>query len=379
MSNELSVIDSTLAGIRGEMADTIKQYNWSILPDSQLHAAKQALTKNNFISKIAAQNPGAVHAALVQSSTLGIDLTEGKRQGWLVPRKNQNGQMVVQLQVGYKGVEAIHQKMGVIERLVITIVRKNDDFEWSGDDQEKPSHKANWLANEQDRGEIAGVYSITYFPGGDIQVMVKPVSEIYEKHRDISDSWKSYKRDVDAGKKAYPPPWASFEAAMVEKTMAYIASKQWPAVNKNGDVAEGIAETLHSIDTSDYTEAFATYTAEQKACYLSLIKAEDALGFYLLNKSAPIEVITALDRSYMKGIPRGKKGVPGKMEARKALEEMVNTGEDIFLQCIAAIQSDDKFAFMELAEECTDYGKKFLMRNISDIQRDIADEWLNEA
>lgn len=179
MSNNLAVqVDEAVTGAAGQFVSTLSQYKWDLLPDSQLHAAKQALTKSDYIMKIAAGDANAVHGALVQSAILGLDLTEGKRQGWLLPRKNQNGKTVIQLQVGYKGVEAIHQRMGVIDRLVIRVVRKNDTFEWSGDDAEKPKHDAEWFASDDVRGEISGAFAITYFPDGSINVTTAPITDI---------------------------------------------------------------------------------------------------------------------------------------------------------------------------------------------------------
>jgi len=247
-----------------QFVSTLTQYKWDLIPDSQLQAAKQALTKSDYIMKVACGNPEAVHDALVKSAILGLDLTEGKRQGWLVPRKNSAGDLVVQLQTGYKGVEAIHQRMGVIDRLSIRVVRETDQFEWSGDDQEKPEHKANWFGSDEDRGKITGAFAVTYFPDGSINVVVTSISEIFEKHRDLADSWKSYQKKLKEGKYAFPPPWITHEKAMVEKTMAYIASKQWPANIRDTGTSSKILETLHKVDVADYTWPEKDITPEAK-------------------------------------------------------------------------------------------------------------------
>jgi len=89
MSNQLQLKVNEIVDFSAEQfVSTIAGYKWDILPDSQLHAAKLALTKSDYMMKIAADNPGAVHDALMKSAILGLDLTEGKRQGWLLPRKN---------------------------------------------------------------------------------------------------------------------------------------------------------------------------------------------------------------------------------------------------------------------------------------------------
>ena len=82
--------------------------------------------------------------------------------------------------------------MGVIDRLSIRVVRENDTFEWSGDDQEKPKHEADWFKSDNDRGGISGAFAVTYYPDGSINVTVSAISSIFEKHRDVSDSFRSY-------------------------------------------------------------------------------------------------------------------------------------------------------------------------------------------
>ncbi len=366
MSDLVLKVESMIADASAQFVSTLAQYKWDLIPDSQLHAAKQALTKSKFIMGVACDNVEAVHDALIKSAVLGLDLTDGKRQGWLVPRKNQNGKMVIQLQVGYKGVEAIHQRMGVIDRLSIRVIRKNDEFEWSGDDQEKPTHKAKWFDSDVDRGEIIGAFAITYFPGDSINVMVTSISEIYEKHRNASDSWKSYQSKVKEGKQAYPPPWVTYEKAMIEKTMAYIASKQWPANIRNQDASSKILETLHEIDVSDYTWA---YSQEQKDAFNELINAEDSLGLYLFQKRVGIESYSELTRGRISKVERG-----GKIKERKRLDDIVSQGEDVFHIITVYLDSRDSGGVSENVEGCLDITKKMLIARFNDNQKEAFKE-----
>lgn len=344
MSNELTVIDNAISAAASQFVTTISQYKWELIPDAQLHAAKGALTKNPYITKIACQDVEAVHDALIRSAILGLDLTEGKRQGWLLPRKNANGKTVIQLQVGYKGVEAIHQRLGVIDRLVIRTVYENDVFEWSGDDQEKPKHEANWFGRVEDRGAVKGAFAITYYPDGSIHVVLAPISEIYEKHRNRSDSWKAYVRDLEAhnkdpknNKAPFAPPWVTDERMMIEKTMAYIASKQWPANIRNKDASSKILETLHEIDISDYSER---YTQEQKKWYYSFIEKDDALGMYLFERYVEMEVSTALFNSFPKG---------EKVKNKDKVRQLTKTGGDVYDEIIMNLGADD-MAVLECIE-----------------------------
>ena len=367
--NDLQKIDTLISDAAGQFANTIAQYQWHILPDTQLQAAKQALTKSDYMTKIAMADPGAVHDALMNAAVLGLDLTEGKRQGWLLPRKNQRGKTVINLQVGYKGVEAIHQRMGVIDRLVIRTVRENDQFDWSGDDQEKPNHTAEWFQTDEQRGKITGAYAITYYPSGAIHVTVASIHEIYEKHRDRSDSYKTYLKkmaeyEADNNKpKPYPPPWITDEKAMVEKTMAYIASKQWPANIRDQDRGSKILETLHTIDMADYSR----YTPEQRDAFHQFIKADDALGLYLFSQRVDIEIFVELFNTFEKGT---------KTEMKKKVRSMETLGAKQLQAIIDGINAEDFGQVKENIDGSLDVTIKLVITQLDGTQKEIFKELL---
>lgn len=360
--NELTVIDKTLNQAAGQFVSTISQYQWDLIPDSQLQAAKQALTKNDYIMKIAVQDPEAVKDALIRSAILGLDLTEGKRQGWLLPRKDSRGKTVIQLQAGYKGVEAIHQRMGVIDRLVVRVVHQNDEFDWSGDDQEKPNHKGNWFASDDERGPIIGAYAITYYPNGSIQVTVTSINEIYEKHRDCSDSWKSYQQKTAKGEKAFPPPWVTHEKAMIEKTMAYVASKQWPANIRDQSASSKILETLHEIDVADYTQK---YTQQQYETFHKLVNESDGLGLYLMSKRLDIESYAALFGTFEKG---------QKTAMKSKVRELESVGSQTMAAVEESLENKDIGGLFENIEDCAEETLKVLPLMLSAAHRAVFDE-----
>jgi len=341
-----------------QFVSTIGQYKWDLIPDSQLIAAKAALTKSDFLMKIAAGNPEAVHDSLMKAAILGLDLTEGKKQGWLIPRKNQNGKMVIVLQPGYKGVEAIHQRMGVIDRLSIRVVYENDDFEWSGDDTDKPNHKAqDWFDSAQARGKIKGAFCITYYPDGTINTTVASIEDIFTKHRDKSDSYRSY---VAKDCKGYPPPWVSNEKEMIEKTMAYIAAKQWPANIRNADQSSKIVETLTELDYSDYTF---DYTPKQRDAFFGFIENKDALGLNLFIGYVELEVYLSLFKLAKNQVERG-----GKIKKGEEIANLSDNGNDIFNEIQAALDENDDLKLMENIEDISKPVMAMLKKRLNDEQ-----------
>ncbi len=370
MSN-IAIINDVITQSSEQFVSILSQYKWDLLPDTQIQAARTALTKSDYIMKIAAASPGDVHSSLMQAAILGLDLTEGKRQGWLLPRKNQNSKIVICLQVGFKGVEAIHQRMGVIDRLVIRVVRENDDFSWSGDDQEKPDHKANWLEDEKTRGEITGAYAITYYPDKTINVTVTSISHIYEKHRDRSESYKSYINKTKDGAWSYAPPWVSDEQSMVEKTMAYIAAKQWPANIRDESRSSKMLETLHDIDASDYTYG---YTQAQKEAFFSFLDKNDSLGMYLFTHRVGIEVYSALTKMQKNTFEKGKR-----MAGAKIQNEFVELGHETFLNAVKAIDISDDLLLSECIEDVSDVTLKLLNSKLDKSQQDKLTELTNKV
>lgn len=359
--NELATIDTMLQQSSEGFAKTLSQYKWELLPDSQIQAAKQALTKNDYIMKIASGDPGAVHDSLIKAAILGLDLTEGKKQGWLLPRKNQHGKTVIVLQVGYKGVEAIHQRMGVIDRLSIRVVRENDDFTWSGDDSDKPVHEAkpNWFATNEERGPVSGAFAITYFPDGSTSTAVTPISVIFGNHRDRSDSYKSYLAKKAKGGYAHPPPWVSDEQSMIEKTMAFIAAKQWPANNRNNEMSSKILETLHEIDVSDYSLQF---TKEQRDHFFSFMDNDDPLGVYLFGHRVGIEVLAAICNTFEKGM---------KTKKRQQQRDMSKLGQDLWFDILKALDTNDEGLLLESMDGCLVITEKMVKAALDDRQKKI--------
>lgn len=344
MNQALQVIEGAISNVAPEFSKIVVSHGWGVIPDTQLLAAKRQVMKSDFAMKLAMNNPVAFQEAIKTAAIFGVDLTEGKRQGWLVPRDG-----AISFQIGYKGIEAIHQRLGVIDRLAVRTVHENDQFDWSGDDQEKPSHKADWF-NESSRGEMIGAYSITYFPDGGYQVMSESVEAIYREHRDKSDSWKNERA------RNYSP-WKNHPKAMIEKTMAQIAAKQWPAARQDQEKASQVLERLHEAETADYS----VYKQGNDGLLVNelhaFMLAGDALGVYLLLKTATQE--QQMDWYWWPSQPKGLKG-----QCKTHLENMRASGAELY-ECINnAIDAEETFSLAECMDAATGETRKMLAADI---------------
>lgn len=335
----IEVIDSTIARLEPEFSKTVLAQGWHLIPKTQLLAAKRQIMRNDYSMKLASQNPQSLYDAIMTAAIIGVDLTEGKRQGWLVPRDGG-----IAFQVGYKGIEAVHQRLGVIQRLVVRTVHQGDTLAWSGDDQEKPIHTADWF-NDKARGDMVGAYAITYFPDGSYQVMSESIEAINRDHRDKSDSWKNEKSRKFS-------PWSNHIKAMVEKTMAIIASKQWPAASQDKEHASEVLERLHQAETADYS----VYKKDDVVVVNDMhafMLAGDALGLYLFLNAIPAE--EQMQYYWWPASPKGLKGA-----CREHHQRMLESGQELYQRILQAIDAGHDYQLAECLELATGTTRKLL-------------------
>lgn len=362
MTQQLAVIDNSINEITADYTAAISDSGFGLVPASQLLAAKRQIQKNPYAIKCAQNSPEHLKESVMTAGVLGVDLTEGKRQGWLVPRSvklaDNRTLSVIQFQVGYKGVEAIHQRLGVIDRLSVRVVRKNDTFEWSGDDAVKPSHDADWF-NEKSRGEVIGCYCVTYFPDGSLQTVTAPLTEIYEKHRDKSDSWKN----ENARKYS---PWSTHPEQMILKTMVYIAAKQWPALKQSeNDQTSHILERLHQTEVADYQEMNRPDRDQRYDVFFDMM---DGIGMYLLNREylqdCPDEEQEKNHSIWMQFWDRFAEGTKGKLKQRET--DLVNEGREGVELIVQHIENKDSLGVAEVLEGITVQGKRMLAKYLGE-------------
>ena len=203
--------------------------------DSEKGFALQILGSNDYLAKIAMQNPDSLRNAVVNTSAIGISLNPASKQAYLVPRKG-----AVCLDVSYMGLMHIAQQCGAIQWGQAIIVRDKDVFELMPIGQ-APVHKYNPF--DEDRGKIVGCYCVVKTDTGDMLTTAIPISRIYDV-RDRSEAWKKYQQD-----KSKKCPWVTDEEEMVKKTVVKNAAKYWPRRERldqavhylNTDGGEGIA------------------------------------------------------------------------------------------------------------------------------------------
>lgn len=182
--------------------------------DREAAFALQIVVANQYLARIAINNPDSLRNAITNVAAIGISLNPASKQAYLVPRDGK-----VCLDISYMGLMHIAQQSGAIVWGQSAIVRDNDDFQLDGIDK-PPMHKFNPFSTE--RGEIIGTYVVVKTDTGDYLTHAMPVSKVYDI-RDRSSAWKAYLKD-----KSKINPWVTDAEEMIKKTCIKQAAKMWP-------------------------------------------------------------------------------------------------------------------------------------------------------
>lgn len=171
--------------------------------------ALQALEKNDYLRKVADDNPASLRNAIINVAAIGITLNPAAQYAALVPRDGG-----VCLDIMYRGFIKIATDAGSIRWVQADLVYEKDDFTYKGK-VAAPAHVAAVFA--KDRGAVVGVYCVARTADGDMLTEVMSVDEI-NKIRDESDYYKRKKKG----------PWVDFWGEQAKKTVIKRARKTWP-------------------------------------------------------------------------------------------------------------------------------------------------------
>lgn len=178
----------------------------------EMNFAMQQLSGNDFLLKVAMQNPQSLKDAILNLAAFGLSLNPALKQAYLVPRKGK-----ICLDVGYLGMEYIAIDSGSVLWIQSKIVYSNDSYESMGIDK-APEHRYSAFGK---RGSIVGAYCVAKIHDGSFLTEEMNIEEIY-KIRSRSESFS----------KGSMSPWKTDEGEMIKKTVIKRASKGWPKCDR---------------------------------------------------------------------------------------------------------------------------------------------------
>ena len=181
----------------------------------ELEFAMQIFANNDYLAKVAMNNPTSTRSAIMNVAAIGITLNPAQKLAYPVPRKG-----AICLDISYMGLMHIAQQSGAIKWCQSAIVRKNDQFRREGLDK-PPVHIYSEFDTKEQRGEVVGAYVVVKTEDGDYLTHTMRIEDIYSI-RDRSEAWKAYKS------KGTACPWVTDEEQMMLKTVVKQAAKYWP-------------------------------------------------------------------------------------------------------------------------------------------------------
>lgn len=238
MSN-VAVLEQQINGIApsfNELAEIHGAVNFK----REASFAIQALNNNDWLMRVAYENPESLQFAVLNVAAIGLSLNPALKQAYLVPRRVNKMNKVV-LDIPYLGLVHLACESGAIKWMQAQLVYSKDKFVFRGVG-EKPQHEFDAFG---DRGNVVGVYSISKTEDGEYLCDFMRLDEVYAI-RDRTDAWKSYK----AGK-AKSCPWATDEGEMIKKTMIKRAYKLLPKNDKAGRLAKAV-DVLNEHEGIDF-------------------------------------------------------------------------------------------------------------------------------
>ena len=204
MAQEVAVKPKTLGEVQTFLAKRMTQIKSviasNLTPEKMARIAMNELRQNEYLAKIAIQNPESFINAIVQASHLGLEIGGTLGQAYLVPYKGE-----IKMMPGYRGLLSLARRSGEITSINAEVVYQHDEFDLSLGIETKVKHKPRL---DGPRGEPLLAYMVAHFKDGGHHFEWMPMDEI-EKIRQRSAA-------VQSGKKT---PWDTDRDEMIRKTV----------------------------------------------------------------------------------------------------------------------------------------------------------------
>jgi len=177
--------------------------------------ATQMLMHNEYLMKVAINNPTSLRLAMYNVAAVGLSLNPNQGLAYLVPRRLKSSEdPKVMLDISYRGLISIGVESGAIHWAKPELVYSNDKkFVYKGAAQ-IPEHDFDPF--DTDRGNVRGGYCIAELSTGGVLVEAMSKADM-DKIRNKSEAYK----------KGFGP-WKDWEDQMQLKSIVKRASKWWP-------------------------------------------------------------------------------------------------------------------------------------------------------
>jgi len=270
-NKEIAPYMQAIAGAKGKFTE-INQANL-VNYDKEAMFAMQIVQNNDYLMKIANNNPQSLRNAVINVASIGLSLNPAEKLAYIVPRKGQ-----ACLDVSYIGFIKLATDTGSIMWARAELVYENDEFIYHGA-TEKPEFSTK---NPFDRGDLKGVYCVAKTKEGDYLSGIMSIDECYDI-RNRSEAYKAYES------KGYACSWTTDEGEMIKKTIIKRESKTWPKTDKT-DRFDNAIHIANEHEGIDFSRQIDDKPIDMQKVELAYIKAIDIVDIDDFDQGAPMAV-----------------------------------------------------------------------------------------
>ncbi len=146
----------------------------------------------------------SVCAALVNCATLGIIPNTPEQHAYLIPRKNKDGVLECNLEIGYRGFAHLMQRGGRVSHVDSGVVMKGDEYEFQKGDQVICTMRPNLETTNRQAQPIIAAYCLVVFNNGEKRLEVMDGDELAKIERAMmrqnfdkaSPAWKEWRTEM---------------------------------------------------------------------------------------------------------------------------------------------------------------------------------------
>lgn len=228
--------------------------------DRLLRIATSTIQRN---PKLLAATQQSLLAGVVISSQLGLELNTPLGQAWLIPydRSVNNGGKwekvtEAQFQLGYQGVIDLAYRTGLYKTIYTEKVYEKDTFSYALGLNKDLIHVPS---EEEDRGELKGVYAVYHLKNGGFDFKYWPTSKIMSHAKKYSKSWEDKQSNFKKGS-AWADNFEGMAPVPVLKDLLKLAPKSIEFANQlslDGSIKDEIKPDMseaRNIDDANYTQ-----------------------------------------------------------------------------------------------------------------------------
>jgi recombination protein RecT len=196
------------------VAEVEEDFNKIAIIDNLVHFeregkfAVQIISASEYLPKC---STASIRNAITNVAAVGLTLNPAMKLAYLVPRDG-----LCCLDISYIGLKKLATDTGSVLDAAAEIVRANDKFEYNGP-YAPPTHKFDPFDNDEQRGEIRGVYVWAKLHNGIDRIETLDMDEI---------------KKIKSKSKAKSGPWQEWFEEMVKKAAMKRASKNWPRTER---------------------------------------------------------------------------------------------------------------------------------------------------